>query len=178
MSARIRRWVVLGVLVLCGALRAEEPQTKTGDDAKDDWRSRPIYLLKVTPQGAGKIKVTDGKLLSKRIYARSEPRLFKIDEVTGVKTVTGGWGVDFTNTESKFLDEPRRLIRVGTVVPGSFLGDTDERNYEYTAGEGTFAERMKPVNPAKKRVGYKMLNFYKDGTCTEVMFGPDSELVR
>ena len=172
MSGRIKCWVGLGVLAFCCALGAEEPRDKPDVKREEDWRARPIYLLKVTPKEAGKTKVTDGKLLPKRIYARSEPRIFRVDEATGKKIVTGGWGVDFTNTESKFLDEPRRFLKVGSVVPGSLLGDTDDRNYQFTAGEGTFAERFKPT---KLGVKYKVMNFYEDGTVTEEVFGPDSK---
>lgn len=175
MSGRIGRWVGLGLLVLCGALLAEEPKPKTDDDAKDDWRVRPIFLLKVTPKEVGKSEVKDGKLLPKRLYIRSEPRIFKLDKETGKKTLTGGWGVDFTNDKSEFLDEPRRLMRVGSVVPGSLLGDTDERNYEFTAGEGTFAERFKPT---KKPVGFTVLNFYKDGRCTEAIYERENSIIR
>lgn len=148
-----------------------------GEDSKSnrqlDLENRPVFLLKVKwPDIKDKEKITNGMLLPLRAYVRYEPRFFEVDPQTQEKKITGALGIDITDSNKRFLNEPHRLLGVGSVIPGKWLGDeTPGRNYEYIGGQGPFATRFKPTNSPEK---YRFVNFYKDGTVTEETLFPNS----
>lgn len=181
MSTKI---VIMGFFLCAVLLNAEQSQSgkKVHDISKDrsrelDLTERPVYLLKVKyPHLKDKEKITDGKLLPERIYVRYEPRFFEIDSATNARKVTGALGLDVTNKRSKFKEEPyRRLLGVGSVVPGSWLGDdTPNRNYEFTGGDGPFATQFKPTEKPQE---YRYILFYSNGECREATVHPNGSIL-
>ena len=134
-----------------------------------------IFLLKVKwPDIKEKEKILNRALIPLRAYARFEPRFFSVDDQTHERKVTGAWGVDVTDKTGKFMEEPHRLLGIGSVIPGKWLGDdTPGRNYEFVGGEGPLATRFKPTHKAEE---YRFINFHHDGTCTEETIFPRAAL--
>ena len=172
----LKFFLCFGVIAMTGTLFAgqvpnladghEQEKNDGHSNRQTDWKSRPVYLLKVKwPDLKDKEKIIDQKLLPLRLYVRYEPRFFEVDPMTKEKKITGALGVDLTSIKKQFLEEPHRLLGKGSVVPGEWLGDdTPGRMYEFVGGDGPFATQYHPTNRDPK---YVFLCFHDDGTVTE-----------
>jgi hypothetical protein len=156
--------ILFALLCLSSSL-ADDPNSKgtdagTNKSAKPKYDRKKVYLIVVNQTERKAVEDVNGKLLPYRVYMRWEERLPEL--IDGKLKVTGGWGLDVTNQDGFFRDEPRQLLNRGAVLTGNYLGDEKFRRYEFKKGDGEFYDLWKETDQDKS-FGYTTMLFYKGG---------------
>ncbi|MBI5761415.1 MAG: hypothetical protein HZA46_23140 [Planctomycetales bacterium] len=186
------RWKTVVVLILC--LAALQSTLATADDAsarsgeKSQGSSnrptkripnkdpRKVFLLQISDDKRKEIEVKNAnELLAERIYERHESKFPLLNKETNKIETVAIQVLDITGTNKRFLDKPRRALKVGSVVPGSWLGLNSKQRFILTKDGDRYVDRFKTTD---QPIEYTMLHIYDDDRCEEVKYYPDDAVLR
>lgn len=134
---------------------------------------RLVFLLKISGQKREEIEVKQKEIAGQRVCERHESKFPIYNKTTKTTVKIAKQVLDITEINGKFMGRPRRALKVGSVVPGSWLGDNSGQNYILTDQGERYVDRFEATTRA---VGYTMLLMY-DTYCEEVSYDSDDAII-